>query len=84
VTHRATASFWRYYEALLPDVRLLADKNFALLKRNPRHPSLHFKKVGGELWSARIGGYRALALEGVDAFHWIWLGTHDEYARRIA
>jgi hypothetical protein len=84
VKHRATTSFWQHYEALPLGVRLLADKNFALLKRNPRHPSVHFKKVGDELWSARIGGYRALALEGADAFHWIWIGTHDEYARRIS
>ena len=32
----------------------LADKNFALLKANPNHPSLHFKKVG-RYRSAAIG-----------------------------
>jgi hypothetical protein len=59
--HRATASFWRSYESLPDEFRSLADKNFALLKRNRRHPSLQFKKVGSELWSARIGsGHRAL------------------------
>lgn len=43
-----------------PRSELTADKNFALLKDNPRHPSLHFKKVG-TLWSARVGEqYRAL------------------------
>jgi hypothetical protein len=37
-----------------------------LLKENPRHPSLHLKKVG-RFWSARVGSrYRALAVE-VDA-----------------
>ena len=30
--------------------RALADKNYALLKDNPRHPSLQFKKVG-RFWS---------------------------------
>lgn len=53
------------------------------MKTNPRHPSLHFKKVG-ELWSARIDdNYRALALEGADGFHWIWIGNHAEYDRLI-
>ncbi len=43
-------------------IRDLADKNFALLKADPHHPSLHLKKVGG-LFSARIGlGYRAIAV----------------------
>ncbi|WP_016879692.1 hypothetical protein [Chlorogloeopsis fritschii] len=33
-------------------------------QENPLHPSLHFKKVGKNLWSARVSsGYRALAFE---------------------
>ena len=52
-------------------------------QRNPRHPSLHFKKVG-KLWSVRAGPHhRALAVEdGVD-FIWVWIGPHDEYERII-
>jgi len=33
------------YEALPADVRALADKNFGLLQSDPRHPSLHFKRI---------------------------------------
>jgi len=41
---------------------MVADQSFALLQRNPRHPSLHFKKTG-KLWSARVGiHHRALAV----------------------
>ncbi|WP_430699206.1 hypothetical protein [Mesorhizobium humile] len=81
--HRATASFWTKYNSLPKAVRRIADKNFTLMKTNPRHPSLHFKKVG-ELWSARIDdNYRALALESGDGFDWIWIGTHAEYDRLI-
>jgi mRNA-degrading endonuclease RelE of RelBE toxin-antitoxin system len=81
MSHRATASFWRSYEELPEAVRRLADKNFALLKDDPRHPSLQLKKVG-ELWSARIGGnYRALALETGEGLTWIWIGTHADYDR---
>jgi hypothetical protein len=36
------------------DIRELADKNYELLKSNPRHPSLHFKKLA-DLCSVRVG-----------------------------
>jgi len=60
VKHFATPDFWRRYRALPPEVRELADKNFALLRGDPHHPSLRLKKVG-EFWSARVGlHYRVL------------------------
>lgn len=37
-------------------VRDLADKNFALLKIDHRHPSLHFKRVG-QFRSVRVGSH---------------------------
>lgn len=40
--HTATARFWVLYDALPKGVRETADKNFQLLKADPRHPSLHF------------------------------------------
>ena len=41
----------------------LSDANYQLLKTDPRHPSLHFKKVG-RYWSVRVGiRHRALAVE---------------------
>ena len=62
-----------------PDIRELADKNFALLKNDSQHPSLHFKKVG-KYWSARIGlHYRAVAVEDGQDFVWFWVGRHDKY-----
>ncbi len=81
--HHATPKFWRCYEALPPEVRGLADKSFALLKEDPRHPSLRLKKVG-RFWSARIGSaHRALALEQGSDLVWFWIGAHDEYDRLI-
>jgi hypothetical protein len=52
-------------------------------KKNPAHPSLHFKKVA-KLWSVRVGlSHCALAVQdGVD-FVWVWIGPHDEYRRMI-
>ncbi len=82
--HLATSRFWRLYQALSRQVRELADRNFDLLKENPRHPSLHFKKVGN-LWSARVGlQYRALAAEEGEDIIWFWIGNHDEYDRLLS
>ena len=61
----------------------MARKNYALLKANPHHPSLQFKKIG-HLWSARVGlHHRALAAEDDEGFIWVWIGTHAEYERLI-
>jgi hypothetical protein len=81
--HRTMERFWRTYRALPGDIRDLADKSFELLKKDPRHPSLQFKKVGA-FWSARVGlGHRALALEDGHDHIWVWIGRHDEYERMI-
>jgi len=57
----------------------LADKNFALFKSNPHHPSLGFRRKGS-LFTAEIGrSYRALARERGGDYYWFWIGTHEEY-----
>jgi hypothetical protein len=79
VNHRATPRFWACYHRLPVAVQRLADACFALLLQDPRHPSLHFKKVG-RLWSVRVGlHYRALAVEDGPDMVWFWIGTHTEY-----
>jgi len=50
--HYASASFWEAYNHLPQKIQKLADKNFELLKQDPLHPSIHFKKVKN-YWSAR-------------------------------
>jgi hypothetical protein len=54
VKHTASVRFWALYEALPKPVRAVADKNFQLLKLDPKHPSLHFKRIG-KVWSVRVG-----------------------------
>jgi hypothetical protein len=57
----------------------LADKNYTLLKENPRQPSLQLKKVG-RFWSVRVGSrYRALAVEIDDGLLWFWIGSNADY-----
>jgi len=83
VNHHATSGFWECYARLPEVVRRAADRHYALLRADPRHPSLHFKRVG-RLWSARAAaGYRALAAEAPDGLVWFWIGAHDEYERLI-
>lgn len=81
--HRASRKFWRLYDALPSALHDVADQNFELLKRDPRHPSLQLKKVG-RYWSARIGsGHRALAVQEDSVLVWFWIGDHDGYNRII-
>ena len=81
--HHASAQFWALYQALPADVRSLADKNFDLLKTDPRHPSLHFKRIG-PVWSARVGShYRVLGHDVQDGIQWFWIGTHAEYDKLV-
>jgi hypothetical protein len=83
VTHRASGRFWDAYYKLTPELQAQADKQFELLKHDPRHPSLQFKKVG-KIWSARVNqAVRALAAENGDDFVWFWIGDHREYERLI-
>jgi len=84
LNHHASPDFWSCYRTLPEEVQKLADKSFALLKGNPKHPSLHFKKVD-RFWSARVGlHYRAVAVEAPDGLLWFWIGTHGEYDKIVA
>jgi len=77
--HLASPEFWGLYRALPQSVQDLADKSYALLKNDPRHPSLHLKKVG-RFWSVRVGlHYRAVAVEVPDGQLWFWIGSHEDY-----
>lgn len=81
MSHYANRKFWAFYDRLPPEVKRLADENFELLKMNPRHPSLQFKKVG-RYWSVRVGEkHRTLGVESSRGIVWFWIGPHSEYDR---
>jgi hypothetical protein len=83
VKHLANARFWQCYRALPVEIQALADRNYALLRSNPSHGSLHFKQIGA-LWSVRVGlHYRALATSAGDEVVWFWVGSHAEYDRLV-
>lgn len=87
--HHATSDFWEEYATLPTEIRVRADKQFSLLKANPQHPSLQFKKVGErsgrEIWSSRVTlSYRALAIKREDGYLWFWIGDHKTYDKLIS
>ena len=75
---------WKCYNALPESVQPIADENYELLKTNPSHPSLHFKKVR-QYWSIRAEkGYRALEVEVKDDISWVWVDIHAENDKLIS
>ncbi len=81
--HHASRRFRECYDALPEAVRRVADTSFEQLRRDPRHPSLHFKKIRN-LWSARVGmHHRALGIDVPGGILWIWIGSHADYDRLV-
>lgn len=82
--HYTSSDFWTLYWVLPAEIREPADKNYELLKENPRHPSLQPKRIE-ELWSVRVGKhYRAIGIDAPGGIQWIWIGSHAEYDKFIA
>jgi len=50
---RASEEFWELYRRIPRNAQRAADKQFDLFRKDPVHPSLYLKPVGG-LWSVRI------------------------------
>ena len=79
----ASDEFWQAFHRLSADVQRQADKQFALFRKDPSHPSLNLKPVG-DFWAVRVTqSFRALALRDGQSFYWFWIGGHDEYERLI-
>jgi len=82
--HFASPDFWVCFEALPDAVQVLARRNYELLKENPLHPSLHFKKIKNYR-SVRIGlHYRALGVDDQDGILWFWIGKHTAYDKLLS
>ena len=81
--HFSSPSFWSAYELLPLSIQKIADKNFEILKSDPKHPLLRLKKVG-RYWSVRVGiHYRALAVGVEDGLLWFWIGSHADYDKLL-
>lgn len=76
-----TKRFASAYRALPDDLKRKIDKALRLLIENPKHPSLHLKKMRGApgIWEMRIDKGCRLTLEiHPDAFLLRNVGKHDE------
>ena len=86
LNHFTSPDFWLFYRRLPAEVQRTADKYFSLLKTDPKHPSLHLKKIG-DGWSVRAGlHYRAVGMDTPSdekGILWVWIGSHAEYDRFI-
>jgi hypothetical protein len=84
---RATSRFWKCFDSLPLEIQDLAEKNYGLWQIDPKHSSLHYKRLQGEgnRFSIRVGiRYRAIGWELPDGgVEWVWIGTHAEYERLI-
>jgi hypothetical protein len=82
VNSRATARFWRCFEALPADIQRQAEGVYHVWTGDPFHRSLEFKRIHGDrpIYSVRIGlHWRALAIWEGDDVTWFWIGSHAQY-----
>jgi hypothetical protein len=75
--HSANANFWNDYRALPISIRARADKQFSLLKNNPRHPSLQFQKARRPRRAGNLVG-------AGDEYVWFWVGERNVYNATIS
>ena len=81
--HRTTERFEKCLRELPKHIRTKYQRAMSVLRANPKHPSLHFKKIG-KFWSIRISSfYRALAVKDKDDYIWVWIGSHDDYEKML-
>jgi mRNA-degrading endonuclease RelE of RelBE toxin-antitoxin system len=83
VRSKTTKRFRTLFAALPADAKRQVRAAYQLFKDNPRHNSLHFKRISPSdpaIYSARIGDhYRAIGLFEGDTVTWTWVGSHEEY-----
>ena len=86
IPSRTTRAFREAFASLPNDVRRQAQRAYRLFRRDPRHPSLRFKKVDeeGNIYSVRVGlGCRALGVMEGSTVVWFWSGSHAECDRLL-
>jgi hypothetical protein len=84
---RTTKRFRRCLTRLPDSVRRQARKAYRLFARDPRHPSLRFKRihVTGPIYSVRIGiDCRAVGVLAAEEMIWFWIGPHSDYEKLLA
>lgn len=78
---RVTERFAKAYRALPDAIRVKVDKSLRLLASDPRHPSLHLKKIQGTdlIWEARVNRRYKFTLELHKGYYPLRnVGKHDD------
>jgi hypothetical protein len=81
-----TAKFRKAFEKLSPAVQQKAKEVYNTWKKNPYHPSLHYKQIHQTqpIFSVRVSlSYRALGVKEDETMIWFWIGSHEEYNKLI-
>ena len=76
-----TSRFVEAHRRLDSNTRTRADKAIRLLASNPRHPSLHFKRIRStpDLWEVRVDRDHRITLRiEQDCYVMRNIGKHDE------
>ena len=83
---RTTQPFRKLYADLPKTIRRHAKKAYSIFQNDPRHPSLHFKRVHSTLpiHAVRITkDYRAVGVQQDDEIVWFWIGKHAQYDKLL-
>jgi len=87
VNSHSTERFREALEQLPKEIRQSAQEAYRLWLEDPRHPSLHFKRIHSTkaVYSARVGlGWRAVGLRRGGTMIWYWIGSHADYKKLIS
>ncbi len=84
---RANSRFYKALDRLPLSVRQAARDAYMQFRKDPYHPSLHFKQVhpSKSIYSVRINiDYRAVGVRQEDTVIWFWIGSHADYDKLIS
>jgi hypothetical protein len=77
--------FRQLFGQLPNEIQAQGRKAYKLFQQNPKHPSLHFKKLVGNIYSARIFlKYRTVGILDNNEIVWFWIGSHTKYDKLVA
>jgi hypothetical protein len=85
VKSHTTESFRKLFRALPKEIQEQGRDAYRLFKQNPYHPSLRFKRIVDNIYSARVSlDYRAMGSRDGDEIVWFWVGSHGDYGKVVA
>lgn len=83
---KTTDRFRKCYSELPDNIKKQAQEAYKLLRDDPYHPSLHFKRIHSNrpIFSVRISrDYRATDLLKDQEIIRFWIGSHAEYEKIV-